>query len=97
MVFNVGVVTFFNPFSTNAPITDKPGSWFLLTMFEKHLWKSDILSEDAGHFASKSQLPGFYLSGTLVENGLNFHYDFLSFFVSGQHLVSVFSASQQPE
>ena len=46
-------------------------------MFEKHLWKSDILSEDAGnwqvffkHFASKNQLPGFYIGGTLVENGL---------------------------
>ena len=23
------------------------------------------------HFASKKQLPGFYISGTLVENGLN--------------------------
>ena len=51
-------------------------------MFEKHLWKSDILSKDAGHrqvffkhfakhFASKNQLPDFYVSGTLVENGLN--------------------------
>ena len=57
-------------------------------MFEKHLWKSDILSEKAGHrpasllkislfkvffkhFASKNQLPGFYIIGTLVENGLN--------------------------
>ena len=42
-------------------------------MFEKNLWKSDILSKDAGHrhfFASKNQLPGFYISGTLVENGL---------------------------
>ena len=58
-------------------------------MFEKHLWKSDILSKDAGHrpasllkmslfycfflfkhFASKNQLPGFYISGTLVENEL---------------------------
>ena len=33
-------------------------------MFEKHLWKSDILSKDAGH------APGFYISETLVENGL---------------------------
>ena len=46
-------------------------------MFEKRLWKSDILSKDAGHlpqvffkhFASKNQLPGFYISGTLVKNG----------------------------
>ena len=35
-------------------------------MFEKHLWKSDILSEDA----SKNQLPGLSVSGTLVKNGL---------------------------
>ena len=27
---------------------DKPGSWFLLAMFQKHLCKSDILSKDAG-------------------------------------------------
>ena len=46
-------------------------------MFEKHLWKSDILSKDVTfpqvffkHFASKNQLPGFYINGTLVENGL---------------------------
>ena len=56
-------------------------------MFEKHLWKSDFLSQNAGHglhlylkchsstcvfqtFFSKNQLPGFYIVGTLVENGL---------------------------
>ena len=56
-------------------------------MFEKHLWKSDILSKDAchgpvsllkchsstgvfKHCSSKNHLPGFYISGTLVENGL---------------------------
>ena len=58
-------------------------------MFEKHLWKSDILSKDAGqwpdlhlylkyhssqvflkYFASKNQLPGLSVTGTLVENGL---------------------------
>ena len=46
-------------------------------MVEKHLWKSEILSQDVGHgraffkhFASKNQLPVFYISGTLVENGL---------------------------
>ena len=27
------------------------------------------------HFASKNQLPGFYLSGTLVENGLKNFYN----------------------
>ena len=40
-------------------------------------YQSDILSKDAGHlpqvffkhFASKNQLPGFYISGTLVKNG----------------------------
>ena len=29
---------------------DKPGSWFLLEkMFEKHLWKRDILSKYTAH------------------------------------------------
>ena len=60
---------------------DKPG-WFLLAkMCQKHSWKSDILSKDADqnvtllqvffkHYASKNQLCGFYISGTLVKNGL---------------------------
>ena len=53
-----------DPFWTNVPYMDKPCSWFLLAKcLKKHLWKSDILS-------SKNQLPGFYISGTLVENGL---------------------------
>ena len=49
-------------------------------MFEKHLWKSEILSKDVGrwplpqvffkHYAGENQLPGFYISGTLVENVL---------------------------
>ena len=43
-------------------------------MYEKHLRKSDILSIDASvfkHFVSKNQLPGFYISARLVENGLS--------------------------
>ena len=46
-------------------------------MFEKRVCKSDISSKNFilpqvffKHFASKNQLPGFYVSGTLVENGL---------------------------
>ena len=46
-------------------------------MFEKRLWKSDVLSRDAGHlpdvcfkhFVSESQLPGFYISGTKFSCG----------------------------
>ena len=44
---------------------------FSSKMFEKHLWKSDILSKDAGvfqNFASKNQLPGLSVRATLVEN-----------------------------
>ena len=49
-------------------------------MFQKHLWKSDIWPASLRkrhhpqvffkYFASKNQLPGFYIRGTLVENGL---------------------------
>ena len=46
-------------------------------MFEKRVCKSDISSKNFilpqeffKHFASKNQLHGFYISGTLVENGL---------------------------
>ena len=51
-----------NLFSTNASIMDKPGSWFFTTkMFEKHLWKSDILSKDSGHRpASLLKMPLFH-------------------------------------
>ena len=38
-----------NPFPNNVPFMQKPVSWFLLAkMFQKYLWKSDILSKDAG-------------------------------------------------
>ena len=53
-------------------------------MFEKHLWKSDILSKDKKnvtlpqvffeHFAGKNQLPGLSTNGTLVENELRMLY-----------------------
>ena len=44
---------------------------FTSQMFQKHLWKSDILLKMFfKHFASKNQLPGFCISRTLVENGL---------------------------
>ena len=46
-------------------------------MLEKRLWKSDILTSNVNlphvffkHFANKNQLPGFYISRKLVENGL---------------------------
>ena len=60
-------------------------------MFEKDLWESDILSKDAGHrqvlfkhFASKKQLPGFYISGTLVENRLINIFSLCQFFLHFQ-------------
>ena len=49
-------------------------------MFEKRLCKSDILSKHAynvtlpqvfKHFASKNQLPGLSVRGTLIENRLS--------------------------
>ena len=46
-------------------------------MFEKHLWKSDIFTQNVTlsqvffkHSARKNQVPGLSISGTLVENGL---------------------------
>ena len=51
---------------------EKPALWFFASeRCEKHLWSSDILSKDAGHRVSKNQLTGFYISGTMVANGLN--------------------------
>ena len=59
---------------------------FTNKMCEKHLWKNKILSKDAGHrpasllkmslfhwcFSNKNQLPGFYITGTLIKNELKF-------------------------
>ena len=55
-------LSLFNPFSTNVPLMDKPVMWFLLgnVTLPKVFFK---------HFASENQLLGFYVSGTLVENG----------------------------
>ena len=51
-------------------------------MFEKQLWKSDVLSKNAGY------RPGFHISGTLVENGL-----ITNFF---KFMDAKFSANQSP-
>ena len=40
-------------------------------MCQEHLWRSEILSKDAVHRASKSQLPGFYINGTMIANDLH--------------------------
>ena len=46
-----GLVTVINPFSTNVPLVDKPGSWFLLAKsLKKYLRKSDILNKYAGRW-----------------------------------------------
>ena len=78
----------FRPFSTNVPLMDKPGSWFLLAQCLKNTcgrvafsvkmqvndlhryWKCHSSTVFFKHFASKNQLPGLSVSGTLVENGL---------------------------
>ena len=47
---------------------------FTNKMFEKHLWMSDILKITPIHryffFASKKQLPGLSINGTLVKSQL---------------------------
>ena len=43
---------------------DKPGSWILLAKRHSSTGVFQI-------FGSKNQLAGFYISGILVENGLN--------------------------
>ena len=55
-------------FSTNVPLTDKPGSWFLLAKCLKNIFNFKNFFK---HFASKNQVPGPSVSETLVENGLN--------------------------
>ena len=54
-----------NPFSTNVPLMDKPVTWFLNQL--GHRPASWVKMSLFKHFASKTQLPGFYISGTLVE------------------------------
>ena len=98
---------------------------FTSKMFEKHLWKSDILSKDAvidlhlylkchsshafpqvffKHFASKNQLPGLSVSGTLVRNGSinsfvlsNFNYCFLVWMLTSVTSFRKIEAIQKKE
>ena len=58
---------------------DKPGSWFLLAKF------SCIFTENVTlprvlfkHFASKTQLSGFYINEILVLNGLTLPVQFFT-------------------
>ena len=57
---------------------DKPGSWFLLAKCIKNTCgrvKNITLPQVFfKHFPIKNQLPGFYISETLVENGLKSHF-----------------------
>ena len=68
----------FNSLSTNVPLIDKPDSWFLLgkclkntcgrvsstCIFTKNVTLPQVFLK---HFASKNQLPGFYISRTFVK------------------------------
>ena len=66
-----------NPFSTNVPLMQKPGSWFLIEKYLKntcgrvidlHLYLKYHSSKAAFQiFANKDQLPGLSVSGTLVK------------------------------
>ena len=55
----------------------KPGSWFLLAKYlmqviDLHLYlKCQSPAGVFKHFASKNQLPGLAVSGTLFKNGLS--------------------------
>ena len=55
--------TVLNPFSTNVPLIDKPGSGF----YQQNVSLPQVFLK---HFASKNQLPGLSISGTVVEEGL---------------------------
>ena len=55
--------TVLNPFSTNVPLIDKPGSGF----YQQNVTLPQVFLK---HFASKNQLPGLSISGTVVEEGL---------------------------
>ena len=63
---------------------DKPGSWFLLAKCLKNTSGRVTLSKDAGHRLGEQ--PGFYISRTLVENGLinvsNIHFSILKYLCS---------------
>ena len=71
-----------SPFLTNVPIMDNPASWFLVAKYLKNtcgrVSSTSIFTYNVTlpqvffkHFADKNQLPGFYISGTLVEDGLS--------------------------
>ena len=65
------------PFSTNVPLKDKPGRWFLLAKCWKNTCGTvtDVLHlylkcHSNYYLVTQNQLPGFYIIGTLFENEL---------------------------
>ena len=73
----------------------KPSNWFLLAKYLKNTCgrvtfqvKIQVIDHPQvffKHFASKNQLPGFYISGILVENELSFNFSSCS--LQWLHLV----------
>ena len=62
-----------NPFSTNVPLVQKPGSWFLLAKCHRpvSLLKMSLFHRRFSNTFLVAQLPDLSVSGTLVENGLS--------------------------
>ena len=57
---------FLNPFLTNVALIQEPGSWSPASLL-KNVTLPEVFFK---YFASKNQLPRFYISGAFVENGL---------------------------
>ena len=74
---NISIPKFINsyflihPFSTNVPLANKAGSWFLLAKCLKNTCGAPLLKMSlfrrCKHFASKNQLSGFYICGTFAK------------------------------
>ena len=59
--------------------------------YYQNVWRTTLPQVLFKHFASKNQLPGFFISGTLVENGLSFNYIGASESSCCSSLVTTFS------
>ena len=77
---------------------DKPGSWLLLAKCLKKAGHRPLPQVFFKHFARKNQLPGFYITGTLVENGLKKEVSSAKKFrVSSKILISIVDRVPQKE
>ena len=68
---------------------NKPGSLFLVKFVKKHLWKSDILSKDTGHW------PASLVKMILTKDADTWHASLLKMSLYQSYFLAYFASENQ--